>query len=114
MAKTVIVQLTDDIEGGEAVETVTFALDGKGYEIDLNKKNAAALRKALATFIEKGRSSGRQASARGSRQASGGAPTLFSQLDAEEKERFRDWAKMPTARRIGDPRVKEWMDAGKP
>ena len=29
MAKTVIVKLTDDIDGGDADETVRFALDGK-------------------------------------------------------------------------------------
>ena len=40
--------------------------------------------------------------------------TLFSQLDSEEKDRFRTWANMPTARRIGDSRVQEWIDAGKP
>jgi hypothetical protein len=41
-------------------------------------------------------------------------PTLFSQLDAEEKERFRAWADMPNARRIGDSRVAEWIEAGRP
>ena len=36
MAKTVIVKLTDDIDGGDAEETVYFSLDGKSYEIDVN------------------------------------------------------------------------------
>jgi len=40
--------------------------------------------------------------------------TLFSQLSAKEKARFRAWAEMPTARRIGDQRVEEWTSAGKP
>jgi hypothetical protein len=39
------VYFTDDIDGSEAEETIKFDLDGKTYEIDLNKKNAAALRK---------------------------------------------------------------------
>ncbi len=112
MAKTVIVKLVDDLEGGDAEETVTFALDGKNYEIDLNKKNSATLRKALAPYMEKGRSAGRQPGLR--RQAGTSGPTLFSQLSIEEKERFRKWAKLPNARRIGDARVKEWTDAGKP
>ncbi len=43
----VFVSLTDDLDGSEADETIMFALDGAGYEIDLNAKNAAALRKAL-------------------------------------------------------------------
>jgi len=40
--------LEDDLDGSEADETVTFALDGVSYEIDLNAKNAAALRDSLA------------------------------------------------------------------
>lgn len=45
--------LTDDLEGGEspASETVTFALDGVAYEIDLNDDNANRLRGDLATWI---------------------------------------------------------------
>ncbi|MGH7866182.1 MAG: histone-like nucleoid-structuring protein Lsr2 [Candidatus Dormibacteraceae bacterium] len=58
MAQTVIVQLTDDIDGGEADETGVFALNGPTYEIDLSA-NADKLRAALATFIEKARVSGR-------------------------------------------------------
>jgi hypothetical protein len=42
------------------------------------------------------------------------AKTLFSQLTDEEKQRFRLWADMPNARRIGDARVAEWTEAGKP
>lgn len=114
MSKTVIVQLTDDIDGGVAEETVTFALDGKGFEIDLNKKNATALRKALAPYIDKGRSAGRVASGRGGRRQQSGGSTLFSQLDPEERDRFRRWAELPNARRIADARVQEWMDAGRP
>ncbi len=114
MAQTLIVKLTDDIDGGDADETVNFSLDGKSYQIDLNKKNAAALRKALQPYIEGGRSSGRQASTRRRSSSSPGGPTLFSQLDSEEKDRFRVWAKLPNARRIGDARVNEWIKAGRP
>ncbi len=113
MAQTIIVKLTDDIDGGDAEETVSFALDGKVYQIDLNEKNASALRKAFATYIENGRPS-RQSGARGRNASSLSNPTLFSQLDSEEKERFRAWAKLPNARRIGDARVKEWIGAGRP
>jgi len=58
----------DDIDGTEAEGTVRFALDGAEYEIDLNAKHAAALRKALARYIDAGRRparSGRRASASG-------------------------------------------------
>ncbi|MGP3984027.1 histone-like nucleoid-structuring protein Lsr2 [Streptomyces sp. KR80] len=55
MAQRVVVTLSDDIEGGEAAETVTFGLDGKFYEIDLNTANAKKLRGVLAPYVEAGR-----------------------------------------------------------
>lgn len=59
MARRVSIELVDDIDGSNAVETVSFALDGTTYEIDLNKKNGAKLRDALAGFIASGRKVGR-------------------------------------------------------
>jgi len=117
MAKTVIVKLTDDMDGGGAEETVSFGLDGKTFEIDLSKRNANALRKSLQPYVDRARHAGRGPTrGRQSRSAATrtGSVTMFSQLDAEEKDRFRAWAEMPTARRIGDSRVQEWIDAGKP
>lgn len=118
MAKTVIVKLTDDLDGSEAEETVAFSVDGKAYEIDLSAANAAAFRKDLDKYLSKARPVGRRAAAATAGQPKSAsaerAPTLFSQLDVEEKDRFRAWAKMPNARRIADARVKEWIDAGKP
>ena len=55
MAQQTTVILTDDIDGGKAVETVEFGLDGRHYEIDLGAKNAKNLRKAVAAYIEAGR-----------------------------------------------------------
>ncbi|MCX5199898.1 Lsr2 family protein [Streptomyces sp. NBC_00237] len=51
MAQRVVVTLSDDIDGGEAAETVTFGLDGKSYEIDLNPANAKKLRTALMPYV---------------------------------------------------------------
>jgi len=112
MAQATITYITDDLDGSDADETVKFALDGRSYEIDLNKKNAAAFRRALKRYIDSGRSAGRVA--RGSTGRIAGSRTLFSQLDSTEKDRFRRWAKMPNARRIADARVQEWMKAGRP
>jgi Lsr2 len=116
MAKTVIVKLTDDIDGGDADETVYFSLDGKSYEIDVNSENAARVRAAFEPFIAKGRASGSTGRARMVRPGNGGSgeKTLFSQLSADEKGRFRAWANMATARRISDSRVNSWVAAGKP
>ncbi|MCY0936592.1 histone-like nucleoid-structuring protein Lsr2 [Streptomyces sp. H34-S4] len=55
MAQRVVVTISDDIDGGEAAETVVFGLDGKTYEIDLNVANAKKLRKSLAPFVAAGR-----------------------------------------------------------
>lgn len=59
MAQKLLIQLTDDIDGGEADESVTFALRGVEYEIDLSAKNTAALEKALDKYIQSGRKVGR-------------------------------------------------------
>ncbi|MFD7917643.1 Lsr2 family protein [Streptomyces sp. NPDC059740] len=88
MAQKVQVLLVDDLEGGEADETVTFALDGKTYEIDLNTANAEKLRESLADFVKAGRrTGGRSTAGRGSgksRASSGGNP---------DTAKIRAWAK---------------------
>jgi hypothetical protein len=55
MAKKTVVLLEDDIDGSEANETISFALDGSEYEIDLNEGHANELREALARFTNAGR-----------------------------------------------------------
>ena len=55
MAQKVQVLLIDDLDGGEAEETVSFALDGTSYEIDLSSANAKRLREELAPFVEAAR-----------------------------------------------------------
>ncbi|MBT0768810.1 Lsr2 family protein [Kineosporia sp. J2-2] len=50
MAQRTVVEFTDDINGKPAAETITFALDGKTYEIDVTEKNAAKLRQAFEPF----------------------------------------------------------------
>ena len=68
MAQKVNIVLVDDIDHTDADETVTFGLDGKNYEIDLNTKNANALREALAPYVGHARRAGgstRRASSRG-------------------------------------------------
>jgi len=70
MAQKVQVILEDDIDGGPADETVTFALDGTSYEIDLNEANARKLRDAIAPYTgsarkTSGRSSGGAGRTRG-------------------------------------------------
>ncbi|WP_079169624.1 MULTISPECIES: Lsr2 family protein [unclassified Streptomyces] len=63
MAQRVVVTLSDDIDGGEAAETVRFGLDGKAYEIDLNEANAKKLRELLAPYMAVGRKKSTSSSA---------------------------------------------------
>ncbi|MDA5286632.1 histone-like nucleoid-structuring protein Lsr2 [Streptomyces sp. NPDC054904] len=87
MAQKVQVLLVDDLDGGEADETVTFALDGKTYEIDLTTANAEKLRGLLDPYAKSGRRTGGRASAgrtKGRAAASSGSP------DTAE---IRAWAK---------------------
>ena len=55
MAKKTVVVLEDDIDGSEASETISFALDGSEYVIDLNEGHATELRGALSRFTDAGR-----------------------------------------------------------
>jgi hypothetical protein len=52
MAQRTLVELIDDIDGSKATETVSFALDGKNYEVDLSGGNATKLRKSLEIYIK--------------------------------------------------------------
>lgn len=83
MAQRVQVILEDDIDGGDATETVTFGLDGVTYEIDLNDKNASALRDALAGYVGAGR---RVAGRRSSGSSS-------SRSNSNELAKIREWAR---------------------
>jgi hypothetical protein len=72
MAQQVNIVLVDDIDGSAAEETVSFALDGKEYEIDLSTKNAQKLRDALAPYLGHARkAAGRR---RGGRSGNGPSP----------------------------------------
>ena len=57
MAQKVQVLLVDDLDGGEATETVAFSLDGTAYEIDLSSENAGKLRKEFAPYVDHARKS---------------------------------------------------------
>jgi len=86
MARSVKVILEDDLDGGEASQTLTFGFENATYEIDLNDANAEKLRDALAPFITAGRktSGGR---GRGKASGSGSAPS-----NREETQKIRLWA----------------------
>ncbi|MFI5802986.1 Lsr2 family protein [Streptomyces sp. NPDC051561] len=89
MAQKVEILLIDDIDGGEANETVTFSLDGKAFEIDLTTANAEKLRGLLDPYTKNGRRTGGKQVAsrvtRGSSKASTGG--------GSDTAAIRQWAK---------------------
>jgi hypothetical protein len=89
VAKEVFTRLIDDLDGGEAAETVTFGLDGYSYQIDLSTKNATKLRNALAVFVE----SGTRVSGRSSATTRGGVrPRVTASAGREQNQAIREWA----------------------
>ena len=88
MAQKHIVQLIDDLDGGEATETVSFALDGTSYQIDLSKNNASKLRDALAIYVANGRRS-----SRGPGRPTGSRRGRGARSDREQTQAIREWAR---------------------
>jgi Lsr2 len=83
VAQKITVALEDDLDGGPADETVRFGIGGAEYEIDLSKKNARALRRRLAPFMDHARKAGR-----GPRRRTG-----RSAASRERSGDIRAWAK---------------------
>ncbi len=67
MAQKVTVVLEDDLDGGQAAESVRFGFDGAEYEIDLSSTNARVFRDQVAPFIEHARTASRALSRRAAR-----------------------------------------------
>jgi hypothetical protein len=88
MAKRTIHVLVDDLDGGDADETVSFAFEGIQYEIDLSKKNAEKLRDAMAQYVAAATKLGhgqvqRVTGRRGSAPVNG---------NADQNRAIREWA----------------------
>lgn len=86
MAKRIVHQLVDDIDGAVladgAGESIHFSLDGTAYEIDLSTEHARQLRESFAVYI----SAGRRSSA-----AAGGSPRKRASR-TPDAARIRTWA----------------------
>jgi len=92
MAQKVQIVLTDDLDGAAADETVTFALDGTSYEIDLTSANAERLRAAIAPYVAAGR---RAAGPRGRSAAPGrSARRRGARRSTSDAAAIRTWAKV--------------------
>ncbi|WP_194829941.1 Lsr2 family protein [Nocardia sp. XZ_19_231] len=90
MARKVVVSLIDDFDGtSDADETVTFALDGLTYEIDLSDTNATKLRETFDQWLPYARRIGRAKTSTGrlAGRKSASAPASRDDLTA-----IRSWA----------------------
>lgn len=92
VARREIVVLEDDLEGGDADESVKFGLDGVSYEIDLNAQNASKLRDALSEYVKVARKS-RGGVFAGGRGLSARTPRGTTTTDREQNKAVREWAK---------------------
>ena len=86
MAQKVQVLLIDDVDGAAADETVTFALDGVTYEIDLTAERASQLRDSFATWVGHARKVG-------GRSMSGAARPAARRRGSNDAQAIREWAK---------------------
>lgn len=88
MAKTTIVQVSDDLDGSANASEVRFAFEGTEYAIDLSSRNRKSFEKVLRPYIEAGtKVSGRGARTRGaSRSKRPGASSV-------DLSTVRAWAK---------------------
>ena len=88
MAQRTILELVDDLDGGKADETVTFALDGVEYEIDLSADNAGRLRDTVAEFVGHARRTG------GRKQRGGTAAAKPTNGNGKpDTQAVREWAR---------------------
>ncbi|HEY0636247.1 MAG TPA: Lsr2 family protein [Pseudonocardiaceae bacterium] len=90
MAQHVIVQMVDDLDGtpSETVETVTFGLDGRSYEIDLNETNRETLREIISEYATKARRVGGRV-----RRGQKAVPASGGGRSRAETDAIRQWAK---------------------
>jgi hypothetical protein len=95
MAQKVQVILVDDVDGGEADETVSFALDGVSYEIDVSESNAQQLRDALAPWLGHARRVGGRSGGGRSRSSSASSAKSNGRSGAGRADlsAVRSWAR---------------------
>ena len=93
MAQKVTVTLVDDLDGGQADETVEFALDGVSYQIDLSNDNASELRDALSGYVSSARRAGGRKKSGPRPSSSGRSSSGSTSADREQNQAIREWAR---------------------
>ena len=93
MAQQTTVRFIDDLDGSDAVGTVSFSLENRAYEIDLSDENTDKLHDVLAPFIEHGRQVSGRAAGRGRRGQSQSSEKKPARSNREETAAIREWAR---------------------
>ena len=95
MAQQVNVRFVDDLDGSDAAGTVSFAIDGRAYEIDLSEDNATRLRDSLASFVAAARKSGGAGptARRRTQKMTASSSPRPQPLDREQTAAIRAWAR---------------------
>lgn len=75
--------MTDDLDGSKAERTISFAIDGASYEIDLSRKNANAFEKLVAPYV---------GAARKIKTARGRRASTTSTRSRRNRAEIRQWA----------------------
>ena len=92
MAQKVQVLLVCDLHDGEVegTETISFALDGSSYEIDVCDAHASQLRDSFASYVGAGRRAGRATGVPAQRRGRGGRASAG---DKSKVADIREWAR---------------------
>jgi hypothetical protein len=91
MAQRVV--LTDDLDGSEATQTITYTVDGQEYEIDLSEENVQRFHEALEPFVSKSRPVERRV-----------APTRRGRGDGRRRSNA-------SSTRLDIPQIRAWAEA---
>jgi hypothetical protein len=83
VARKVVVQMADDLDGSPATQTIRFGFQGVEYELDLNDENAAEMTHWLENYISHARRVG------GRKRDLTGKARVGSGVDAKA---VRQWA----------------------
>lgn len=93
MARKTQIMLEDDLTGDlledGAGETVSFALDGTSFEIDLSADNASEMREALSRYTE----AARKVSSQTRRTSATASPKKAAGTGRSDLAEIREWAK---------------------
>jgi nucleoid-associated protein Lsr2 len=90
MAKTVVTQITDDLDGSNGAETISFAYRGTSYEIDLGRRNASAFDKLMKPYVDVAR---KVTATRGGRRPSSNGRRGSRSRSTNEMATIREWAR---------------------